>query len=236
MILFASVNVLAQTEINKSLKVNESQSIEIQFDYPELISISTWDRAEMQITGTVLINQGENDDAFELDISENAQTIKIENRIKNLKNLPKRITVMEGEQKIMFPSKEAFEEYKKVNGQPHGGVSYGVDLDILVQIKVPRGTKTSVTSTYGMVEVTNFDGPIVVVAKYGGVDATLSEALIGKLSAETNYGEIYSNLDAKLSSSFVAEKDFHTSLNVNLGKGPAYSFISNYGNVYLRKK
>ena len=143
---------------------------------------------------------------------------------------------MEDGQKKVFSSKELFEEYKSINGQPHGGVSYEVDLDISIHVKVPRGIKTSVTSTYGMVEVSSFDGPIAVKAKYGGVDATLSEELVGELSAETNFGEIYSNLDAKLSTVLVAEKDFHTSLNANLGVGSTYSFISNYGNVYLRKK
>jgi hypothetical protein len=61
----------------------------------------------------------------------------------------------------------------------------------------------------------------------------LSEYKIGELNAETNYGQIYSNLDYKFSGR--EEEDFHTLVSAKLGNGPSYSFESKYGNVYLRK-
>jgi hypothetical protein len=83
-----------------------------------------------------------------------------------------------------------------------------------------------------MVEVKEFSGPLVVDATYGGIDAALSESKTGELKAETNYGQIYSNLDHSFSG---GEEDFHTLVSAQLGNGPGYRFESKYGNVYLRK-
>ena len=113
-------------------------------------------------------------------------------------------------------------------------MSTGVDMEIILEIKVPRNVNTRVESVYGMVEIKDFTGPLDVEATYGGVDAALMERSAGIITAETNYGEIYTNLDAK----FGSEKthgDFHTNVSAKPGSGPAYSFESKYGNVYIRK-
>jgi hypothetical protein len=86
-----------------------------------------------------------------------------------------------------------------------------------------------------MVEVKDFNGPLTVDATYGGVDAALMERAIGQITAETNHGEIYSNLDVKFSSTESRYEDFHTYVSAKPGNGPNYNFDSKFGNVYLRK-
>ena len=93
LMLFTGV-AMAQTPVNKSYAVTAGQKVSFRFDYPELVKISTWDKNEISITGTISINGGEHDDAFELEQSASNNTVYIENRIKNLKSLPKRITVV----------------------------------------------------------------------------------------------------------------------------------------------
>jgi hypothetical protein len=114
-------------------------------------------------------------------------------------------------------------------------VNNGVDMDIKIEVKVPRNMDTRIVSVYGMVEVIEFAGPLLVEATYGGVDASFSEANMGELIAETNYGNIYSNLDFKPDQKTSKEEDFHLYLSATLGKGPRYRLESQYGNVYLRK-
>jgi len=67
------------------------------------------------------------------------------------------------------------------------------------------------------------------------VDAALAERSTGELIAETNFGNIYTNLELKFLNNNIQEKDFHTSVSAKPGSGPRYSFESKYGNVYLRK-
>ena len=95
--------------------------------------------------------------------------------------------------------------------------------------------ETKVESVYGMVEITNFTGPLSVDATYGGVDAAVAERSVGEITAETNHGEIFSNLDAKFSGEASRQDNFHTYVSAKPGNGPAYYFDSKYGNVYLRK-
>jgi hypothetical protein len=225
-----------QTAINKVIPVKAGQKIEMHFDYPELVKVSTWDKNEISVQGSVSINGGENDDAFELLTSSTGNIVSIKNEIKNMKNLPHRITIVDGAQKIVFRNKEELKKYQQEHGKnSYNHMSYGLEMDIVLEIKVPRNMETRVESVYGMVEIKDFVGPLTVDATYGGVDAALAEGTVGQINAETNYGEIFSNLDAKFSGEASRQGNFHTYVSAKPGNGPAYNFDSQYGNVYLRK-
>jgi hypothetical protein len=224
---------MAQTPVNKTYPVTANQKISLRFDYPELVKISTWDKNEVSITGSVSINSGEQDDAFELAQSTSGNTLYIENRIKNLKSLPKRITLVRGSEKMIFKSEADYKKYCEEIGSTFNIKSWGVDMDIVLEVKVPRGMETKVECVYGLAEVRNFFGPLTVDATYGGVDVSVQEKTTGELSAETDFGQIYTNLDLKFTGSDF--KDFHTQVTAKPGIGPRYSFESKYGNVYLRK-
>jgi hypothetical protein len=223
---------LAQKPISKAYPVQSGQSIKFHFDYPDLIKVSTWDKNEVFIQGTVSINEGESDDAFELSSSAFGKTLLIESKIRDLKNLPRRITVMKDGKKFTFKNKSELRDFDPNNRSTYESYREGVEMHILLEIKVPKNVTTKVESVYGLVEIKEFDAPIVVDATYGGVDVSLLESKVGELKVETNYGQIYSNLDHKFSG---REEDFHTLVSAKLGNGPSYHFESKYGNVYLRK-
>ena len=233
--LFAG-SLAAQTSINKTVPVSPGQNLKMNFDYPEKIRISTWEKNEISIQGTVSINGGENDEAFSLEVNNTEGSVMIKNLIKNMKSLPERITVMKDGNKTTFRNKSEWKKYQEEHGKSaYNMINQGVDMDIELEIKVPANLETSLVSVYGMVEVKNFKGPLIVEATYGGVDATLTESSMGELIAETNYGHIYSGLVLKFDASNTREEDFHTLVNAKPGVGPRYRFESPYGNVYLRK-
>lgn len=232
--LFLILNAIAQTPIGKSVSVKPGQRLHMNFDYPDLIKVKTWDKNEIRIEGTVSINGGENDDAFELLTETETNIISIRSQINDMKNLPQHITVLKDGKKIIFKDKKEYKRYKELNGSAFDVMSYGQEFEIQIEITVPKSMETHIESVYGMVEVSEFEAPLTVVATYGGVDAALSEKKVGEIKAETNYGEIYSNLDSKLEGSKV-DLDFYTHISAKLGQGPRYSFESKYGNVYLRK-
>ncbi|NOS92585.1 MAG: hypothetical protein HOP30_11725 [Cyclobacteriaceae bacterium] len=223
----------AQTAINKIIPMQAGQKVQLEFDYPELIKVTTWDRNEISIQGSVSINGGENDDAFQLSSALSGNTWRIESEVRNLKNLPHRITVMENGKKMVFKNKAALKTHDPNNYTNYKFYSEGVEMDIVLEIKIPKNMATDLRSVYGIVEVKNFEGELTVDATYGAVDATVNEATTGQLKAETNYGQIYTNLALKIAKG--EEEDFHTLITAKLGNGPDYNFESKYGNVYLRK-
>jgi hypothetical protein len=235
-VLITPVKEYAQTQLNKTIPVQSGQRINMRFDYPDLVRVSTWDKNEISVQGTVSINGGENDDAFIFENSVNGNTVDIRSSIKDLKFLPQRVTVTrEDGQKIMFKSKAELKKYQEVNGKNYNCMSFGPDIDIELVIMVPKNIETRVESVYGMVEIKNFNGPLTVEATYGGVDVALAERAAGEITAETNYGEIFTNLDTKFGGSVSQNRDFHTFVTAKPGNGPKYSFESKYGNVYIRK-
>jgi len=230
---FAFEITTAQTQINKSFSIIKNQNISLKFDYPQLIKISTWDKDEVQISGIVNINDNENNEAFQIKESKDGNSLVIEGNVSEIDKLPHRITVHRGNEKLTFKTKEEYQKYCKANKTTFNTMSNGVDINIELEIKVPKSLKTQIEAKYGLVEVKNFGGEIAVNATYGGIDATVLENNIGKVSAETNYGQIYSNLDAKFTGK--DENDFHTLVTATPGNGPQYNLESRYGNIYLRK-
>lgn len=226
----------AQTRLDKSIPVKAGQTVRFTFDYPEMIRVSTWDKNEIGITGTVSINDGENDDAFVLDISSVGNTVDVRGRIKDMDNLPHRITVVDDGVKTTFKNESEWKKYRSEHGKSgYDRMNRGVDMDITLEIFVPARIATQVVSVYGMVEVRQFDGPLSVQATYGGVDAAITESATGELVAETNYGHIYSDLKLQFDGAHTREENFHTLVSAKPGTGPAYRFESAYGNVYLRR-
>jgi hypothetical protein len=225
----------AQTKIDKTLSVQKGQTVLFHFDFPELIRVTTWDKNEVSITGSVSINGGENDNAFELTTSTTGNTVSVRSQIKDMKSLPRRTTIVDGGKKITFRTEADYKKYREETGRSgFEMVSMGVDMEIIIDIKVPRNVEARVESVYGMVEVKSFDGPLVVESTYGGVDAALLERSIGLIEAETNYGEIYTNFETHFTGGS-RDKDFYTAVSAKPGTGPHYAFESKYGNVYLRK-
>ncbi len=225
-----------QTIVEKRIEPKAGQTIEMNFDYPKLIKVTTWDKSEVFAQASVSINGGENDSAFELITTTIGNRIEIKNVLKDFDKLPRRITIKRNGEKITFKNKAEWKAYAKENNAgSYDMMNEGIDLEIVITIKVPIGMETFVHSTYGMVEVRNFKGKLTVEATYGGTDVSIDEKAIGQLMASTNYGEIFSNLDSKLDTGNWQEENFHMEVTATLGKGPSYKVQSQYGKVYLRK-
>lgn len=232
-IVLTSLAIFAQTKINKTIAVKPGQTIKMKFDYPDLIKVSTWDKNEISVHGDVSINGGENDDAFNLDLTSEGNDVLINGEVHNLNSLPHRVTIWNNGQKMSFKTKEDYRKYANEHGKNYNGMSDGVDMDIFLVIMVPANVETKILSTYGTIEIKNFNGPLVAESTYGGVDAALNEKSVGDLQAETNYGEVFTNFDYKFKDGELG--DFHTVVKGKPGSGPRYTFESTYGNVYLRK-
>lgn len=226
-------HAFSQTKISKSYPVKPGQQIELHFDYPKLIRISSWDKDEIAIDASIQINEGENDNAFSLEESTVDGKIFISNKI-DMDQIPETYYIMEEGEKLRFPSKADFEQYKKESkASEKRSIYIKKDIEVTMEIKLPARSYAEVMSTYGLVELVNFDAPIKVEAKFGGIDASLSESRIGKIKLSNRFGKIYTNL--MLTPTEQKEERFFTSITATPGKGPSYDISSSHGNIYLRK-
>jgi len=231
LVLLAPMVTFAQTVINRTYPIKAGQQLSLKFDYP-VVKISTWDKNEVSVTAKVSINGGEHDSAFTLQDQTTAGTLEISDLIKDKDKLPRRYTIWQDGQKTTFKTLEEFKAYR--DKKDVRSYSEGTDIDIKLEIKVPVHIATNIKATYGIVELVDFNAPISVDAKYGGIDASLIKNQVGQIKATTNYGRIYSNLDLVLTDK--KQENFLTSITAEPGKGPAYVFESTYGKIYLRKQ
>lgn len=243
MLMFLGVvhQTVSQKRIEKTISVESGQKVEMDFKYPELINISTWDKSEIEIVALVSINQGENNDAFEL-IDSTDETVRISSNIKDFKNLPEKITLKyQGEEYYFNTSNWNSPEIRKFKADKGGDASYeymykGVRVDITIQVKVPKDIVLEVYSKHGLVEVVGFTKDMEIDSKFGGIDVSMASDVSAALSVRTKFGEVYSNLDTEFISYDNQRIGHWITMEGQLSNGKsAHSFRSEFGNVYLRK-
>ena len=240
-VLSLSVTTYAQTPIEKTFPVQGAKELLADFDHPN-VTIQTWDKNEVLIKGTVSINNGENDAAFDLQATNTGGVLTINSVIKDKDNLPRHIVIKKGDQEYHFKANDfddpEVQKFLEENGREYSYMSNSLLIKVNLQMFVPKNMKTTIDMKYGLVEFKTFDAPLKVVAKYSKVDATIPPT-IGALTARTKHGEILSNLDIKFDQlPFESRKGKNwnwTEITAHPGKGQDYFIESTYGTVYLRK-
>lgn len=238
LLVFVVVSSLGQTPVEKTVPVLAAQKLMLEFDKPE-VKITTWDKKEILIKGTASINRGENDNAFELLVTTTGPQIKIVSNIKDKENLPQRIVIKKGDTEYFFKAKDyndpEVQKFLDQNGHEYSYMSNGVVVEVKLEVFVPKGIETNLLSKYGMVEVVNFEAPLTINSKYGGVDISVTPATTGQLTARSRYGEILTNLGVQFDQRGPDKNDKWTEITAKVGMGSRYEIESKYGNVYLRK-
>jgi hypothetical protein len=224
---------MSQTRLTKSYPVAAGQKIKLNFDYPKVIHISSWDKKEVLVEATVKINDLENNNAFTLQQNLSDGVLAISNQI-DMKQIPETYYVSLAGIKTRFSSKKDMESFINENKDRQDLSSYMQrDIQVTIDIKVPSDVITDLHAVYGLVELDHMNSAISVEATYGGIDASLNEEQIGQIKLTNRYGNIFSNLNLKPSK--VNEQNYYTSITASPGKGPSYDISSSYGNIYLRK-
>lgn len=237
-----SLAVTAQTKIEKTFPLQGARKIELSFEFPKLIQVHTWEKNEILIKGSVSINRGEHDQAFQLLSSTDAGVISITAELKDKDAIPRRTIIRKGDQEFFFKAPDASDpavkKFLEENGGDYTYMSNGILQEISLEVFIPKGMECRVDSKFGLVEVTDFNAPLVVNAPFGGIDATIANSSTGRITARTRFGEILTNLDTKFESADSFHKGDHdhwTEIRASFGNGPAYDFESKFGKVYLRK-
>ena len=222
---------LSQEKIAKLYPVKKGQTIDFKFDYPKIIRVSNWDKNEISVEASIKVNGVAANDVFSLSNSEADGKVLIENKV-DMDKVPQRFYTVENGEKQIFDSRAQMEAFIKEKGNAITSSYQTKDIEILIDIKLPANVVTNVTATYGVVEVADFNGPISIDAKFGGIDARLSQQQVGTLKMTNRFGKIYTNYNFHPNE--VKEQRFFTSIAAHPGKGASYDFNSSFGNIYLR--
>ena len=104
-----------QSKIDKRINVKSVQRLEVDLSFANLVKLDTWKGNDILITGSYSINNGENNDAFRLDVSEDNAEIIVKQFINDLDNLPRKYVLKSPTQTVEFNSRKELKAYKNQN-------------------------------------------------------------------------------------------------------------------------
>ena len=254
--------VSAQDGFERKINLQGIQKVEANFEWGD-ISVKNYNGSELQIVGNVSINLHENDDAFKLDIVRENGAVKVSSGIEDWKDLPQYVTLYQNGQKIYErvgdPKNMDWNDIKSKYQDAGGSYSFGPLIEIELTLLVPEDLPLSIETEYGSLEVLDCKNPLALKAIYGHllaefsdrsgdedcslestysfVDITLPSDSKYNLTLQTNFGEIYSDLDFNINKEKSIDKIFESKVVAALNRGGAPLQVSaKYNNIYLRKK
>ncbi len=256
--LISSISSFAQLTFDTTFSSGSVDLLLADFNWGDA-TIRSWDENNIRFRGSVSINLGENNEAFEWAVESEDGEIRVASDIPDFEELPEYITLYRDGEKIYSSPESADDaQWKAMRDEEHTWMSKGPVIEVEMELFVPKGLKIRVKSLYGdlniencsqAMEVENTYGHIVaefqedipatgssLTSTYSFVDAAVHEAMGMNLSLNTNHGSIYSNLDLEINLDESEQEGYHTVIvgKVNRG-GKKLTLKSPYSNIYLRK-
>lgn len=232
-------HVYAQKNIEERMPINNATSIELDFQYANA-TISSWDGEDIQITGSVNINNNEENEKFDLALRTENDQIFIQSKVKDF---PKKYTNWKGCNK------------DSCRGESHSCCSL---TKVNLVIKIPKGVALDIHAKYGdlnldlselkSLQVENIYGAVTasikfnsikeeikLASKYSFVDVSLPRNVKADVELRSSYGEIFTNLDLKVPLKNQLKKVRATVIHARLnGGGQKLLVQASYDNIYLR--
>ena len=243
-----AATAMGQRVINESYDLQSIKKLDLQFEYPQLVKVKVWDKAEVKIEGTVDIQAGAYDDDFELRTSRTGDRFKLESKIKNQNKWRGNIIYHDSDDDDDDDNDDDDDDKGTTMVRSGNGTTVitgsrgkrtvrdGVYIDIELTITIPKNMDVWLDARYGIVEILESPNQLEVDARYGGVDVTVNETTLRELNAQTMWGQIFSDLKIPVK---VGGDDMigeWMKARVSTQKGSQRMKVeSEYGNVYLRK-
>lgn len=235
-LLAISFSLVKGQNIEKSYQLGSNEKLSLEFEYPELVKISTWDKQEVLIKAKVLINNMDATEDFVLSENRSSNQLVISSRLKNkdkYKNNYVWVTSDEDDDKSVTVSRNG----KNITVGNKGKTYYnGTEIEIVLEITLPKNAMVDVEAKYGMVEVLSVPKDLAVYAKFGGADVKIDEVGLKQLRASTSWGQIFSNLNSKLAikGDDMLGKNMRAEFDNSKGAN-SVRIETEFGNVFLRK-
>jgi len=210
---------MAQDIIEKSIPINKSAKVNLDFRFADQIIIKTWDKNEAYVKAIININDNSDNDKFSLEATGEGNNVTFKSNIDDLDKLSGKST-----------------HYQ------HGVViredDHCVHIEIDFEVFLPASAQISLETISGNIEVIGLEAPMEIKTISGFIDVSLSSKANADIEMETITGDFYSDLvliyekDKKWKHHFVGG-ELKALLN---GGGASINLETISGNIYLRRK
>lgn len=226
LILFVSMLTLtawSQKIITKQFPYSADQTVNLNLKFADSIRVRYWDKAEVSVRISVLINGGRLNDGLTVENTTNAQEISLKTNFDN---------------EILKKGKAEDCPDSKYTWRTQGdGQDMYVCSTIHYQVFLPRNAKLKLETINGNVDIQGAAAPVFAKSISGYIDYSLPKSKGANLAMKTITGEVYTDLDIdfknKRPKNPIVGYLLEGSVN---GGGPDIRLESISNNVYVRKK
>ncbi|MBI9038185.1 MAG: hypothetical protein JEY97_08645 [Bacteroidales bacterium] len=220
-VLMSFTSIKAQRIVEKTIKIEKDQDVELDFQFADDIIIKTWEKNEIFVKVSVNINDNIDNDDFTINIFNKKSEIEIKSEIKNLGNKDENTITLRKD-------KETGEYHYKGNC---------TQMDLYFEVYLPQGKNLEVKTISGNIEVTDLESEMNLETISGDVDLTLNPNIQADIEMSTISGEIYSNMDLDFGNQESLRRIGGIEISSQLNGGGIYIDLETIsGDILLRKK
>lgn len=220
--------LFGQKIVNEAYKLPESGRVSMNLKFADSIRVSSWDKDEIQIKATILINNGKLNEAFTMKVDKSGNELEITTDFDN--------------EMIKQGKAEDCNDYGGSNGNTYyqKGMYWNkgnaVCSDIYFEIKIPNKADFRIETISGNIDIQDFAGKLFAKTISGFVDLTWKANKGADLEMKTVTGDVFSNFEVALEN-----KKKNSPVGYQLkgklnGGGIPIHLESISGDVYLRKE
>jgi hypothetical protein len=209
---------LGQKKVDKELPMSKGQRVHLDFEFATTIDVKTWDEPRVLVKASARVNEGLDDEAYELTASTTGDVLRFVSRLRDKEKLFRRID----------------------SGRNFSGITEdgkGLEIEEFYEVYVPRNVQLSLKTTLGSSKIEHNNGPLDVETVTGNIDVQCAANQPADITAKTVTGGMYTDLPFEPQKSRdlprLAGEESQIQLN---GGGVPIALETVTGNVTIRKK
>jgi len=213
----------SQKIIEKKFPWSSAQTANLNLKFADSIQVRYWDKAEVSVRISVVINNGRLNDALTVESGSTAGEITLETDF---------------DKELLKKGKsEDCPGQKHTWRTEHKGDDYYVCSKINYQVYLPRNAKLKLETINGNIDIKGASAPVFAKTISGYVDFSWPKSKGANLAMKTITGEVYTDLEIDLKSKKQKNPIVGYLLEGTVnGGGPELRLESISNNVYVRKK
>ncbi|MBE9461860.1 hypothetical protein ACFP1I_31570 [Dyadobacter subterraneus] len=222
LLVLISGQALSQKIIDKKLPFNSAQTVNLNLRFGDSIKVRYWDKAEVSVHISAMINGGKLNDALTVTTASTAQQLSLKTDL---------------DQEILSKGEAAdCPEKKFTYNSEKDGKRYYVCSEINYQVFLPRQAKLVLETINGNIDIEGATAAVNAKTISGFVDMSWPKSKGANLGMKTITGEVYTDFtidykDKKQKNPIVGYL-LEGTMN---GGGPEIKLESISNNVYLRQ-
>ncbi|EMR02399.1 DUF4097 family beta strand repeat-containing protein [Cesiribacter andamanensis] len=223
LLLLAPLSLPAQKILEERWPLPSGTSLNLKLDHGKDILLRGWDKPEVQLRASILINGGTHNDALTFTARQEGGVLKL-------------VSELDEKARIITTADECDGQQFSWNRGP-GNTYEAVCLDVTFELWVPHGAAITLKTISGNVTATNLRGALDLNSISGFIDLSWPASRAAAFWLKSITGELYTDLDFQILNKKEEIPIVGYEMRGQLGQGGTPLRLETISsNIYVRKE